>query len=105
MLLYPELFPPPCLDCVYVLCYGVHPLDHSDYHHLVPPYLITPVLQVPGCVPGKGSKKIKKRVVKLVISVTLIFALSWLPIQLILFIKSFIIVDVTIVNISLQVIY
>ena len=46
----------------------------------------------------------KKRVVKLVISITLMFAFSWLPIQLILFVKSFTIYEVTIFNISIQVI-
>ena len=60
---------------------------------------------MPGGVIRKESQKNKKRVVKLVTSVTLIFALSWLPIQLILFIKSFNVYEVTIFNISLQVKY
>ena len=58
---------------------------------------------MPGGVIRKESQKNKKRVVKLVTSVTIIFALSWLPIQLILFIKSFNVYEVTIFNISLQV--
>ena len=58
---------------------------------------------MPGGVIRKESQKNKKRVVKLVTSVTIIFALSWLPIQLILFIKSFTVYEVTIFNISLQV--
>ena len=61
------------------------------------------LLQMPGGVIRKESQKNKKRVVKLVTSVTIIFALSWLPIQLILFIKSFTVYEVTIFNISLQV--
>ena len=45
----------------------------------------------------------KKRVVKLVTIVTVMFSLSWLPIQLILLLKSLQLYPVTIFNISVQV--
>ena len=49
------------------------------------------------------SMKNKKRVVTLVTVVTLMFSISWLPIQLILLLKSVRMYKVTILNISIQV--
>ena len=49
------------------------------------------------------SMKNKKRVVTLVTMVTAMFAISWLPIQLILLLKSIGMYKVTIFNISIQV--
>ena len=49
------------------------------------------------------SMKNKKRVVTLVTVVTLMFSISWLPIQLILLLKSNRMYKVTILNISIQV--
>ena len=40
----------------------------------------------------------------MLVSVTVMFAVSWLPIQVILLLKAFEVFDVTITNISLQVI-
>ena len=51
----------------------------------------------------KDTLKNKKRVVKLVTIVTVMFALSWLPIQVILLLKSLAMYPVTITNISLQI--
>ena len=56
----------------------------------------------PGGIVSKDSLKNKKRVVKLVTIVTVMFSISWLPIQLILLLKSLKPYQVTIVNISLQ---
>ena len=53
---------------------------------------------------SKDSLRNKKRVVKLVTIVTVMFSLSWLPIQLILLLKSLELYQVTIANISIQVI-
>jgi len=49
------------------------------------------------------SMKNKKRVVTLVTMVTAMFAISWLPIQLILLLKSIGMYKVTIFNISIQI--
>ena len=54
---------------------------------------------------SRESMKNKKRVVTLVTMVTLMFSISWLPIQLILLLKAVGMYKVTIVNISIQVIY
>ena len=56
----------------------------------------------PGGIVSKDSLKNKERVVKLVTIVTVMFSISWLPIQLILLLKSLELYQVTIVNISLQ---
>ena len=58
--------------------------------------------ETPGGMVSKDSLKNKKRVVKLVTVVTVMFSISWLPIQLILLLKSLKPYQVTIVNISLQ---
>jgi hypothetical protein len=60
-------------------------------------------LQSPGGIVSKDSLRNKKRVVKLVTIVTVMFSLSWLPIQLILLLKSLQLYPVTILNISVQV--
>jgi len=52
---------------------------------------------------SKDSLRNKKRVVKLVTIVTVMFSLSWLPIQLILLLKSLDLYQVTIINISFQI--
>ena len=52
---------------------------------------------------SRESANNKRRVVRLVTVVTLMFAISWLPIQLILLLKSTGLYPVTIVNISIQV--
>ena len=51
------------------------------------------------------SMKNKRRVVTLITVVTLMFSISWLPIQLILLLKSVRMYKVTILNISIQVKY
>ena len=61
------------------------------------------MLQSPGGMVSKDSLRNKKRVVKLVTIVTVMFSLSWLPIQLILLLKSLQLYPVTILNISVQV--
>ena len=60
-------------------------------------------LQSPQSVVSKDALKNKKRVVKLVTIVTVMFSLSWLPIQLILLLKSLGLYNVTVFNISVQV--
>ena len=60
-------------------------------------------MQTPGGSVSKDALKNKKRVVKLVTIVTVMFSLSWLPIQLILLLKSLTLYKVTIFNISVQV--
>jgi len=52
---------------------------------------------------SRESMKNKKRVVTLVTMVTLMFSISWLPIQLILLLKAVGMYKVTIVNISIQI--
>ena len=60
--------------------------------------------QTPGAIAvSRESVNNKRRVVKLVTVVTLMFAVSWLPIQLILLLKSIRLYPVTILNISVQV--
>ena len=60
--------------------------------------------QTPGAIAvSRESVNNKRRVVKLVTVVTLMFAVSWLPIQLILLLKSVRLYPVTILNISIQV--
>ena len=68
-------------------------------HH----YSIVFYLQSPQSVVSKDALKNKKRVVKLVTIVTVMFSLSWLPIQLILLLKSLGLYNVTVFNISVQV--
>jgi allatostatin receptor len=52
---------------------------------------------------SKDALRNKRRVVKLVTIVTVMFALSWLPIQLILLLKSLNLYPVTLFNIAVQV--
>ena len=66
-------------------------------------YLISYSIQSPGGIVSKDALRNKKRVVKLVTIVTVMFSLSWLPIQLILLLKSFERYRVTVLNISVQV--
>ena len=68
-------------------------------------YVIHSSLQSPGGIVSKDALRNKKRVVKLVTIVTVMFSLSWLPIQLILLLKSFELYQVTIFNILVQVSY
>ena len=70
---------------------------------LTPGFLIHCCFQSPGGIVSKDSLKNKKRVVKLVTIVTVMFSLSLLPIQLILLLKSLELYKVTIFNISVQV--
>ena len=58
-------------------------------------------LQSPQSVVSKDALKNKKRVVRLV--TIMMFSLSWLPIQLILLLKSLGLYNVTVFNISVQV--
>ena len=57
-----------------------------------------------GGTASRESMRNKRRVVKLVTVVTTMFAVSWLPIQLVLLLKALGMYKVTIANISLQVI-
>jgi len=52
---------------------------------------------------SKDALRNKRRVVKLVTIVTVMFALSWLPIQLILLLKSLNLYPVTLLNIAVQI--
>lgn len=52
---------------------------------------------------SKDALRNKRRVVKLVTIVTVMFALSWLPIQLILLLKSLKLYNVTLFNIAVQI--
>ena len=71
--------------------------------NMTPHYFIVFYLQSPQSVVSKDALKNKKRVVKLVTIVTVMFSLSWLPIQLILLLKSPGLYNVTVFNISVQV--
>ena len=52
---------------------------------------------------SEESQRNRRRVTKMLVSVTVMFAVSWLPIQVILLLKAFEMFDVTVTNISLQV--
>ena len=68
-----------------------------------PSFLFSLIQTAVGGTASAESMRNKRRVVSLVTLVTAMFALSWLPIQLILLLKSIGMYKVTIFNISIQV--
>ena len=55
------------------------------------------------CTRSQESQLQRRKIMKLIISVTVMFAVSWLPIQIILLVKSFYLLEVTIFQVSLQI--
>ena len=103
-LLHPQLLPPASPHHLHVLCHAPHLVVQGNFPPVKYSFLlIKSLFQGPVGTVRKESMKNKKRVVKLVTSVTIMFAMSWLPIQLILLLKSFNQYEVTIFSILLQV--